>query len=364
MAFVLATTLGFIDEHVARTGDYDALLCFMMTCYSTAFYNYLMTKKSKYLYITWIFIALAVLTKSVAGLLLLPAIGLFAMYKKQLKTILTNPHFYFGIIIFICLVGGYYYFRELATPGYWEKVNENELGGRYLHTLEKNGHDWYYYLSVFKAPFWILFIPFGIYQLTITKEKKIQDLGLYVTIILVMYLIIIAAAQTKLRWYVTPTYIFSPIIIGLGVWYVVTLIKRFIESKSRLKIPSIYLILLISVAPYITGIFTIWQYKNEYDVLEFNISKLIDDGLKGKINISNNYIINPNYDPQVVFMMKLANHQLQSKLQKLDSINQIQHGMIIIASKESVKNEIQQLFDVTVLNQYQHAIQYQIINKK
>src|SRR5689334_18090263 len=71
-AMVLITSQGFINHHVTRTADYDAMLTMFMTAYLCMFYNYLRTDRIIYLLAFALFLTLAYLTKSIASLLFLP----------------------------------------------------------------------------------------------------------------------------------------------------------------------------------------------------------------------------------------------------------------------------------------------------
>jgi 4-amino-4-deoxy-L-arabinose transferase-like glycosyltransferase len=110
--FILITSEGYSGHHVTRTGDYDSLLILFMTLYCLYFYLYLETNKIKNLYLAFLFIALSVLTKSVAGILFLPALFIYVLVRKQLLPLLTNKHFYFGTAALIGLIASYYVLRE------------------------------------------------------------------------------------------------------------------------------------------------------------------------------------------------------------------------------------------------------------
>ncbi|HON53104.1 MAG TPA: glycosyltransferase family 39 protein [Bacteroidales bacterium] len=77
--FVLMTSHGYINIHATRTGDYDALLTLFTTLSGLLFFVYCEKQNYKYLYLFFLFTALAVLTKSITGLLFLPAIFLYSI---------------------------------------------------------------------------------------------------------------------------------------------------------------------------------------------------------------------------------------------------------------------------------------------
>ena len=136
---ILVTSPGYISTHITRTGDYDALLTLFTTIYCLAFYLFLESewkKKNIFLLISFAGITFAVMTKGVAGLFYIPILFLYTLFRKKLFTTLKNPFFYFGLLFFILFVGGFYFLREMSSPGFLKAVYENELGGRFLNTVE------------------------------------------------------------------------------------------------------------------------------------------------------------------------------------------------------------------------------------
>ena len=157
---VLVTTNGYIHIHASRTGDYDALLALFTTTFCLAAILFAEKRSIKYLHIFFAALTLSVLTKSIQGLLFLPAIGLFVLVRRQAGVFLRNKWFYIDLGIFLLLAGGYYLLREQYNPGYLQAVWENELGGRYLGTLEENRQSNGYYLEqlriwLFKPWVWV-----------------------------------------------------------------------------------------------------------------------------------------------------------------------------------------------------------------
>ncbi|HKP32259.1 MAG TPA: glycosyltransferase family 39 protein, partial [Chitinophagaceae bacterium] len=137
-SLVLVTINGYVHIHAARTGDYDALLALFTSGFLLAGFLFIETGKKKYLHLFFLCIALALLTKSVQGLIFLPGLGLYLVIQKKLMLFLRNKWFYIDALLVIIFAGGYYFLRELYNPGYLQAIWENELGGRYLNTLEEN----------------------------------------------------------------------------------------------------------------------------------------------------------------------------------------------------------------------------------
>ena len=241
-AFVLATSNGFIDLHASRTADYDALLVLFTTINAISLFLYLETKKNKFLYIFFISLALGVLTKSIAILLLLPAYGLFVLFDRQLINLLKNKHFYLGIVLAAVLIGSFYFSREIQNPGYLKAVFENEIFGRYTKGLEGNARPFDFYFQNFKSRFywWIFFLPIGFVAGFFNTNMKWVRMTVYFTTLIAFHFLIISSAETKLPWYELPEYPFLSVIVAIGLFAVYRFFKEthfaiesFRPKKSR-----------------------------------------------------------------------------------------------------------------------------------
>ncbi|MFA7082262.1 MAG: glycosyltransferase family 39 protein, partial [Bacteroidales bacterium] len=137
-SFILICTKGVLYYHFGRSADYDAMLTMFVISYAISLFIFTENRQTKYYLLFFIFLILATLTKGVQALIPLPFIFLYIILRKQLLDILKNKFTYIGIGVFILLIGGYYFGREIFDSGYLKAVYENELGGRYLTALE--GH--------------------------------------------------------------------------------------------------------------------------------------------------------------------------------------------------------------------------------
>ena len=207
--FSLITSSGYVSIHGTR-GRLRFSLTLFTTVNSLLFFIFCDVMK-KVVISLFISTALAVLTKSVSGLLFLPAILLYAIIRKKVVPLLKNRDFYIGFALFLLLTSGYYISREIVTPGYIQCVIDNEWGGRYLHSLEGHRHPFWYYFKQFSSyrfiP-WLFILPFGIISGFIIKDLKIRRLTLFSLLLSVFYLLIISFSQTKISWYDLPVYPF------------------------------------------------------------------------------------------------------------------------------------------------------------
>lgn len=128
-ALVLAASNGYIDRHIARTGDHDALLILFLLALIVLFFKYIKTAKPpNYLMPLMAFLfTLAVFTKSVAVLFIFPGLALNLFLFKSGKKLFKDPLFYFSAFTSLVVIGAYYVIREHLQPGYLSLVWHEEF---------------------------------------------------------------------------------------------------------------------------------------------------------------------------------------------------------------------------------------------
>ncbi|MDD4967856.1 MAG: glycosyltransferase family 39 protein [Paludibacter sp.] len=254
-AFVLISSQGFMGEHAARTGDYDALLTLLTTCSGLYFFLYCEKNQPKELYLFFVFSTLAVLTKGIAGVLFFPALLLYSVYSKQLIPLLKNRHFYIGAFSFIGLICGYYLLRESHNHGYIAAVIRNELGSRYFNALEKHNYGYLYFIKNligYRFSYWYLFVPFGLVVGFTHKNLIIKRIALFSFLMAFTYFLVITLSKTKLEWYDVPMYPFLSVLAAIIIHRLSDLIRniaRIDQAGWRKIIPYAFIVLLF-VGPY------------------------------------------------------------------------------------------------------------------
>ncbi|WP_019946984.1 ArnT family glycosyltransferase [Hymenobacter aerophilus] len=217
---VLATSAGYVRLHVARTGDYDALLTFWQVLLWISFFCYLETEHRRYL--GWLTVALlaAALTKGPAALLGLPGLAAYAIWHRKLGWLLRRPDLYMAAGLWLLVMSAYFLLREPLDPGYWQAVQANDLGGRLVTTLDNHRYPWDYYIQnirghYFTAWLWAIF-PAIIISL-IQPEARLRRITVLLVAFVSSWLLVISYAQTKLDWYDAPIYPALALLIGLGL---------------------------------------------------------------------------------------------------------------------------------------------------
>jgi len=365
---ILITTQGYINTHAVRTGDYDALLTFFTTISALLIFIFIETKKNKFLYLFFITLALAVLTKSIAGLLFTPAILIFIIIRKQLFQLLRNKHFYYGLSIFTFLILGYYFSREILNPGYLSAVFKNELGGRFLEVVENHSEDfWYYYTSNldYKLSSWYLLVPLGILIGLLMKDRRIFLVTLFTTILVTTFFFIITFSETKLGWYDVPIYPFLSIIIAIPVYFVFKFLidNEWLKRQLTFNVFPFLFLFIVFINPYQDIIYKTYKpIENLKDSHIYELSYFLQDAVEGKYDLNNTYIIDKGYNAHHLFYVKMLNDKgINISFNKYEKL---QVGDTIIVSNNVLKQKVEELYEVEIIDKINNILIYRINGEK
>lgn len=232
---ILVTSVGFIDYHVARNGDFDAMLSMWLFLYSTQFFIYLETRKKKSLILASLFVALAILTKGIAGCLFLPGLFILALTDRSYRSCFKKAELYIFTLLGILVGASYYFIREIFNPGYLQAVLDNEILGRYLEVTEYHRADGLFYLRFLNDlhfSTWLYWVPISAFVVLLSKAW-VKKLGVFLCIQIICYLLIISFSATKLKWYDAPLFPFMALLIGLGLTQIYDSVKSIIITKGK-----------------------------------------------------------------------------------------------------------------------------------
>ncbi len=365
---VLVTSQGYIHDHATRTGDYDAMLTLFTTISGLLFFAYCEKRNTKHLYWFFVFMALAVLTKSVTGLLFVPAMAIYSVIYKQFLPLLKNKHFYFGVGIFSVLVFGYYFLREIYNPGYLAAVQENELGGRYLEVLENHKHEFSYYYDNFmkyKLEYWHLFIPLGFVIGFVSKDEKIKKLTLFCTLMISTFFLIISTSQTKLAWYDVPLYPFFAIIAAIFIYFIFDLLRNSNFAKEKLTrnvFPYVFLFLVMAV-PYQT-IFAKTNGAKEIEAEKgfYEISQYLKDAVQGNHDLNNKLLLYDGYSAHNWFyIIKLNQKGVNTAIKDW---TKLEANEVVYTFQNNIKEYLEEHYDIEVVDVYGNIVTYKIHGEK
>jgi 4-amino-4-deoxy-L-arabinose transferase-like glycosyltransferase len=217
---VLVTCEGYLRVHVARTGDYDALLTCWQVLLWTQFFQYLETGARRHL--LWAAGALlaATLTKGPAGLLGLPGLATYAAARGRLGWLLRQPGLYLAATGWLVVMGSYFLVREAIDPGYWQAVQRNDVGGRFFNSISGNGAAWPYYLEYIKNHYfdhWLWALAPSVLLARLEPAGPVRRATGLVLAFVGSWLVVITLAKTKLVWYDAPIYPALALLVGLGL---------------------------------------------------------------------------------------------------------------------------------------------------
>ncbi len=209
-SLMLVSAMGFSDIHAARTGDYDSLLVLFTTCASIVTFLWLENQNKKYIWLASLLWAIAVLTKSSAGILFWPGLGLYLIFSKKVILLWKKKRDLVGpILMWFVLVFGFYFLENKINPGYLAAVWKNDLWGRYSEMGSDRAYSFQYYwdfMKNFRFQYWIYFWPISILGLLFPFDKKIKKWLSFSWCLVTVYFLIISMSETKQLWYDLPIY--------------------------------------------------------------------------------------------------------------------------------------------------------------
>jgi 4-amino-4-deoxy-L-arabinose transferase-like glycosyltransferase len=200
--FILLSTFGFL--HVCRVGEMDVLLslgCCLALCGLTAIQDHEDRQLSGW-YLFWAGLAIALMAKGAASIVLIIAALLFAALERWNSTRLGKS-FWLGLLLFLALVLPWhlYMFHRFGASFLTEYLGFHVLA-RATHQIEEhNTHWWYYFwvLLISAAPFALLY-PFAIADSL--RRGELRAWAIFVLTVIVFF----TAVQTRLPHYIAPAY--------------------------------------------------------------------------------------------------------------------------------------------------------------
>jgi 4-amino-4-deoxy-L-arabinose transferase-like glycosyltransferase len=356
---VLICTPGYITTHVTRTGDYDALLILFSILFLFSVFELVHSsdnRKKKRLFL-WasLWLSLAVLTKSVTGLLFLPAVAIYFTWKKTWIPIFRSPYLYYGLGIFIVLVGSYYGLREHYNPGYLQAVWKNELGGRYFEVLEDHQAPFSFYIkNSWRGKFlpWLFFLPLSL-MIVWQKKGKERDFFSFLLLVVISFLLLISVSKTKLEWYDAPVYPLLAILVASGIE------SLYLFLKEKIQVNPIILFLVFCIAvfgmPYRNILASVYLPTHNHPMNYYA-------GFMKKLPEYKNYtLVSMSHNAQITFYKKVYNEKGYQLSQKFP--NQLQVGETAMICEEEARDSMNSQFEYIVLEEWRTCRLVRIIGR-
>ena len=239
----------------------------------------------------------------------------------------------------------------MVNPGYLKAVWMNEIGGRYMSTLEEHKGGFLYYYDMllkfhFADWFWLI-IPAIVISFCI-RDEKMKKLCVYSSLLMLSYWLIISSTQTKLQWYEVPMFPFLAIITGSVIYIVFVFLKDATQINSLLKynlLPYLFLV-LVFYKPYTKMLDRVYQpMEYSWDETDYSVGYLLQKAVKNKVSIKDYKICFDGYSTQLLFYVNLLNERQQNV--KLDKWGDLKAGDLAIACQPGVQSQIEGRYDVT-----------------
>lgn len=198
----------FMGDHVGRTGDYDALLCLFNLGFVLCAGTYIDRETARPGY--WIaaaatLLALAILTKGVAGGLAVPGLLAYAIVRRRLFVVLADWRLWLSLAGAAIGLAGWLALREGLDPGYLAAVWNNDIAGRMLTTLDEHeaGRSFYVRLLFRQFEPAVLLSPTLLVMLRDPDPAR-RRFCLLMGLAALSWLVALSFAHTKLYWYAAP----------------------------------------------------------------------------------------------------------------------------------------------------------------
>jgi len=351
-SLILVTSQGYIERHMARTGDHDALLVLFTTMIIFLYFEFLKAREpdNRILSVITVLFTMGVLTKSIAVLMVLPGMFLMTIMYKSQKKLFLNRWFYICLLFFILICGSYYVLRETMQPGYLKTVWAEELFPRYLNSGQGflRASFSYYIKNLFhdRFSYWIFFLFLAIIiNVTVKKSKEYQSLSFYMLMNTIVFLTIISAG-TKNLWYDGPIYPLMAATIAIAFISFPRYLQLFIKKASFVYRASVVILFAgIFLYPAIKTMSKVAR-SNEYywDEEIYSMSYLLRD-MQSYPELSNRSfsIAFDGYYGHLLFYTHILEYKQNRKIE-FKKAEELKAGDFVLISQQSIAGQISNIY--------------------
>ena len=336
---LLITSSPYILGHCLRSGDYDALMIFFMVFYCLSFFVFVETGRTKWLYFSAAAVFLSILTKGVAGPMFLPALAIYLLFQKNRMDFFRNRHLYIAACGVLILSAGWFFVRELASPGYIDAYLTNDTG-RFGKTIEGHIHPYYYYLEQLFDPEqfnWAWFSVAGLLAGLLFLEKRMRRFTAFLSLCIITYLIFISISATKTYWYEAPLYPFMALAGGiLFISFSVVYEKVDRNQKVGLFILNLGLVVYLFYLPYDYIIRQTQTNGFTTDEVQF-LPKYLKEVADGKRMLENPVIVSNINGADLVFYQTIIRRKINPDI-RIKKSWEIEPGDKVTLTKRMSKN--------------------------
>jgi 4-amino-4-deoxy-L-arabinose transferase-like glycosyltransferase len=364
---VLVSSIGFIGTHVARTGDADAMTVMFITLFGIYFFKFIEHGEEKEtgkrdLYLSGLFFALALLTKSSYALFILPGMIIYIVVAGRME-IFKNKHVYAAFILSLLPLLTYYLLREKMDPGYLNAVWNNEFGGRFNQSLERHTQPYQYYfqnLIRYRFFYWFYLALASTCFLFMGKNSVEKRVMIFCFIAGFSSLLVISFSQTKLEWYDAVVYPFFSIICGITLSKIALRIIAALSIKRTYSRRILYCVffLLVFFYPYRKVLSYINIKPGETAAIELKYGPFMKELLKDDFK-ETLLVYGTGYNSHLLYY-KYAYSEKGFDVRIINSIVHLRPGDLVAMCDSSAKMELTRKYGARVLGEDEYCSCYRI----
>lgn len=229
----------FLMNHSIRSGDYDAIITFLIVLSFYLYHLYTKSKNTKLIISTSIILGLIFMIKGVIVIIPIFIIILHSLITSTLK----KKDLLYSSISFCIVTIPWIILRLINGREFFVRMINYDVLNRSTIAIEGHNSNWYYYVEIIKDNLGItlLIVALISFSYLIYLSFKRNNFAILITLWISSFLIIFTIAKTRLYWYIMPIY---PA-IALAIGYLFDVIHR------RLKINKNLLIIIFCIMTYI-----------------------------------------------------------------------------------------------------------------
>lgn len=356
--FVLITSLGFVREHGSRTGDQDAALAFYMLAGAFAFYNYLEAaedrKRHVWLAVFTISTIAAVMTKYVFGLLFFPAFFIYAIYKKQLLSLLKRVSTWVAVGAVALALGGWLAYIEHQLPGFINQAIHHEMTDRYAIGYGDHVHPFEYYFYRFWRnnyflPWLFLLVP-PLLLLFSKQDSKLRDVSLLMFLCALSELLVISFSKTKTGHYDVEAYPPMAMLAGVGIYQLGAALNQLWRDKVHRPVVApavLFLVFVLGVMPYQAIVRKVYKPKIEDKTMRYG--DFLRKIQKTRPDFKQFTIVSSIYNGQVNFYAGLLHRKKNYQIKLSEHPKFLEVGDTVLACESMMLDTLKAHFFLQII---------------
>lgn len=366
MGLFLMGSSRFLGEHMLRTGDHDAPLAFFLLLSGLYFFEYVILGRKASIWGLGFWFLCALLTKNILAGVVVPSWILFAFFWGNRRLLFSDIRLYamaFGVLgVFAATIGGF----EWAYPGFFNRMWNYELMGRYTEVIEGHTGPWYYYIALMfqeDLAFAVLILVASAVGLLGAKRNALSGkLAVFISVMALVYLAVISYSKTKLPWYDAPIFpmlalLAALVMGGLNIIRVKGSRLSGLEGSMKLGFVLFGLVLWFTNGTKVQarntmlgsqGYLTLFAHLNEQNRLE-----------------PRNFIVEDDFGSDTYFYVKSFEKQVHSaRFFFTRDIDSLKIGDAVMVVKPWILSRVQKEFETEALVVLENARYIKIIRRR